>query len=175
MNEGRKVELAAHDPAWAAQAQTEGARVVSALGTPVLAMHHIGSTAIAGILAKPIVDMMGVVTSLADIDVHERTMRALGYDWRGEFGIAGRRFCPLDDARGRRIFHVHFYADGHPEIEGNLAFRDYMRTHIDEALAYEAEKIRAAGLHPDDRAAYTTEKAVWVSACRERALAWARA
>ena len=127
MNEGRKVELAAHDPAWAAQAQTEGARVVSALGTPVLAMHHIGSTAIAGILAKPIVDMMGVVTSLADIDAHERPMRALGYDWRGEFGIAGRRFCPLDDPRGRRIFHVHFYADGHPEIEGNLAFRDYMR------------------------------------------------
>lgn len=174
MNEGKQVELAVHDPAWADRAIAAIQQLRQALGDVVLEAHHIGSTAIPGILAKPIVDLMLVVPSLEAIDAREPVVCGLGYDWRGELGIAGRRFCSHDNASGRRILHAHFYADGNPEIEANLAFRDYMRSHPDEARAYEIEKIRAARLHPDDRAAYTNEKAAWVSARRLVALDWAR-
>lgn len=174
MNEGRLVELAAHDPAWAAKAAAEIERLRAVLGNVVVEAHHIGSTAIPDIMAKPIVDLMLVVRSLAAIDGCEMTVRGLGYNWRGEFGIPGRRFCSLDDATGKRVLHCHFYAAGNSEIEANVAFRDYMRAHADEARAYQGEKIRAAALHPDDRTAYTNEKAAWVSAKRAQALAWAR-
>lgn len=174
MNEGKLVELAPHDPGWADKAAAEIARLRSALGDVVVMAHHIGSTAIPGILAKPIIDLMLVVRSLAAIDACEMTVRGLGYNWRGEFGIAGRRFCSPDDVNGRRVLHAHFYAVGNAEIEANLAFRDYMQGHPDEAHAYQLEKVRAAALHPDDRTAYTNEKAAWVSAKRAQALAWAR-
>jgi GrpB-like predicted nucleotidyltransferase (UPF0157 family) len=174
MSERRLVELVAHDPAWAQRAAVEAERIRGALGDLVIVVHHIGSTSIAGILAKPIIDLMPIVRSLDDLDARESDVRALGYDWRGEFGIAGRRFCPMDDATGRRIAHAHFFAPDSGEIEPNLAFRDYLRAHPDEARAYEAEKLRAAKLHPDEPLAYTDEKGAWIRAAKARALAWAR-
>lgn len=174
MSDKRPVVLVAHDPAWTKRAAHERMRVVGALGDTILAVHHIGSTSIPGILTKPIVDLMPVVRSLDLLDAQEDAMAALGYVWRGEFGIAGRRFCTLNDAAGRRIVHVHFFAPDSCEIEPNLAFRDYLRAHRDEALAYQAEKLRAAALHPDDSGAYTEEKGAWIRACKARALAWAR-
>lgn len=174
MNDKRPVVLVAHSPAWTQRAAHERTRLVGALGDTILAVHHIGSTSIPGILTKPIVDLMPIVRSLDLLDGQEGAVRALGYEWRGEFGIGGRRFCTLNDAAGKRIVHVHFFAPDSGEIEPNLAFRDYLRAHRDEALAYEAEKMRAARLHPDDSFAYTEEKGAWIMACKARALAWAR-
>jgi GrpB-like predicted nucleotidyltransferase (UPF0157 family) len=174
MNDKRPVVLVAHDPAWTIRAAYERMRIVDALGELILAVHHIGSTSIPGIIAKPIVDLMPIVQSLHLLDAQESAVRGLGYEWRGEFGIEGRRFCSLNDTAGKRIVHVHFFARDCSEIEPNLAFRDYLRAHRDEALAYQAEKLRAAALHPDDSTAYTEEKGVWIRACKARALAWAR-
>jgi GrpB-like predicted nucleotidyltransferase (UPF0157 family) len=173
--ERRPVRLVAHDAAWAACAVHEAARIQAALGDLVIVVHHIGSTSIPGILAKPIIDLMPIVRSIAELDTREGDVRALGYDWRGEFGIVGRRFCPMDDAAGKRIVHAHFFAPDSPEIAPNLAFRDYLRTHVDEARAYEAEKRRAAALHPEDPIGYTDEKGAWIRAAKARALAWAAA
>ena len=172
--ERRSVELVPHDPVWADVARAEAERLKRVLGRVLVQVHHIGSTAIPGIRAKPIVDLLPIVGRLEDLDARADTVKALGYDWRGEFGIPGRRYCSLDDAAGKRIVHGHFFATDSDEIEPNLAFRDYLRAHRDEALAYEAEKIRAAALHPDDSGAYTEEKGVWVRACKARALTWAR-
>src|SRR5690348_16655931 len=87
------VELWPHDPAWAGLAEAESARLAGVLGDNLLTVHHIGSTAIAGIRAKPIVDLLPVVRDLAALDAKEAEMVALGYVWRGEFGLPGRRFC----------------------------------------------------------------------------------
>lgn len=174
MGEKRPVILVAHNPAWTQRAADERLRLVRTLGDTIVAVHHIGSTSIPGILAKPIVDLLPVVTSLDLLDAQADAVRALGYEWRGEFGIPGRRYCSLNDAAGKRIVHVHFFAIDSGEIRPDLAFRDYLRAHRDEALAYQAEKMRAAVLHPDDSGAYTEEKGAWVRACMARALAWAR-
>jgi GrpB-like predicted nucleotidyltransferase (UPF0157 family) len=174
MSERRAVELVPHDLAWAARATSEAQRLSGAVGDALITVHHIGSTSVPGIKAKPIVDLLAVVSDLAALDAREADVRALGYDWRGEFGIAGRRYCPLNDSGGKRVVHAHFFAEGSDEIARHLAFCRYLRAHPDEAQAYEAEKLRAVALHPDDSGAYTGEKGVWIKACEARALVWAR-
>ena len=168
--ERRVVELVEHSPAWASEAQAATARIVDALGSTLVDVHHVGSTSIAGIRAKPIIDLLPVVRDLDALDADAPRLRALGYEWRGEFGIPGRRYCTLDDAvtRRRRV-QVHSFAAGHPEIERMLLFRDYLRSHPGEARAYEAEKERCRLLHPDDTMAYAEAKTAWIRACEVRA------
>jgi GrpB-like predicted nucleotidyltransferase (UPF0157 family) len=174
MSKRRSVELVPHDPAWAARSTSEAQRLSGAVGDALITVHHIGSTSVPGIKAKPIIDLLAVVSDLAALDAREADVRALGYDWRGEFGIAGRRYCPLNDAGGKRVVHAHFFAEGSDEIARHLAFCRYLQAHPDEAQAYEAEKLRAVALHPDDSGAYTEEKGAWIRACEARALVWAR-
>jgi GrpB-like predicted nucleotidyltransferase (UPF0157 family) len=167
-----KVTLAPHDSAWAGMAAAEIARIAPAVGETLIRIEHIGSTAIPGIAAKPTVDLMPVVRLLPVLDTRREAVEALGYLWRGEFGIAGRRYC-VREQDGRRLFHVHFYEDGSPQIATQLAFRDYLRTHRNEALAYEAIKREAAAAHPDNSLKYNDHKSGWIRACQERAKAWA--
>ncbi len=75
-------------------------------------------------------------------------------------------------ATGRRLFNVHIFETGTPEIACLLAFRDYVRVHRDEALAYESENKRAAALHPSDTLAYNDAKSPWIKQCEARALVW---
>lgn len=171
MADATQVVLTPHDPDWAKMAETEGARIAEALGDVFMRIEHIGSTAIPGIAAKPTVDLMPIVRDIAAADERRGAMEALGYLWRGEFGIPGRRYCVLE-RDGKRLFHVHIFADGHPNIATQLIFRDYLRTHRDEAEAYEAIKREAAAAHPWNSLAYNDHKSAWIVACQERAKAW---
>ena len=168
-----KVELVPHDPKWVSIAAAETDRVAKALGETLITIHHVGSTAIPGIVAKPTIDLMPIVHSLMEADEHEAEIRALGYEWRGEFGLEGRRYCTLTDASGRRLFNVHVFEAGSPHARRMLCLRDYLRANPAEALAYGAEKQRAATLHPDDTLAYNAEKEAWIQACEQRTQAWA--
>lgn len=169
------ITLVKHDPAWAEQARQEGLRLRGVLGDNLIVVHHIGSTAIPDIEAKPIIDLIPEVRDLAALDACEAQVRALGYDWRGEFGLPGRRFCVLSDAQGRRLVHVHAYQSGSSEIARHLAFRDYLRAHPDQARDYVAVKMAARERHPWDQLAYNDAKDGWIKACERRALAWASA
>ena len=162
------IVLARHDPAWATRALRLGEALRGVVGDAMLAVHHIGSTAIAGIRAKPIVDLLPVVGGLEEIDAKQASVEAAGYVWLGECGIAGRRYCVLVEG-GRRIAQLHVFAAGAPDIARYLAFRDYLRARPDEARAYEAEKLRAQALHPGDVLAYADEKSAWIRGCLERA------
>lgn len=166
-----EIVLAPSDPVWALRAEAEGRRLAAAFGEDLVAVEHIGSTAIPGIVAKPILDLLPVVRTLAAADRAREAVEALGYRWQGEYGIPGRRFCTLDD-RGRRIVHAHVFAEGDPQVARHLAFRDYLRAHPDESRAYEQEKLRARARHPHDRAAYADDKGPWIRACDERAARW---
>lgn len=172
MADATRVTLTPHDPDWAKMAEAEGARIAEALGDIFLRVEHIGSTAIPGIEAKPTVDLMPVVRDIALADERRGAMEALGYLWRGEFGIEGRRYCVLE-RDGKRLFHVHIFADGHSNIATQLMFRDYLRAHRDEALAYQAIKREAAAAQPDNSLAYNDHKSAWIVACQTRAKAWA--
>jgi GrpB-like predicted nucleotidyltransferase (UPF0157 family) len=135
-----QVTLVQHDPSWASQAYREGERLKAAIGDAILAVHHIGSTAIPGIYAKPILDLIPVVRSLADLDTNQQAVEGLGYAWWGEYGLPGRRYCTLDNPQtGNRMVQLHCFAQGSQEITRHLAFRDHLRSHPVLAREYEAE------------------------------------
>lgn len=169
------VLLLPHDPRWAERAAREAARLRDALGENLVRVHHIGSTAIPGIEAKPIVDLLPEVRAIEAVELANDAMRALGYGVHGEFGIAGRRyFTWVNPASSQRELHVHVFEQGSEHVARHLAFRDYMRAHPADARAYEAEKRRCRDLHPKDSRAYSEAKSPWIAAAQERALAWGR-
>jgi len=140
----------------------------------LLVVHHIGSTSIPAIIAKPIVDLMPVITDLAALDAADEKVRAFGYRWYGELGIPSRRYCTLPDAAtGKRIFNVHCFTQDSDQIARYLAFRDFLRAHRAVAKEYEAEKIRAAALHPDDTLKYNDAKNDRVKRIEREPLVWA--
>ena len=157
------VLLVAHDPRWAGEAEREARRVRDAVTPDVLHVHHIGSTAIPGIAAKPILDLLGVAIDLAALDAMRERVTAIGYAWHGEYGLPGRRYCTLTDATtGERRVQLHAYSAGNRAIDRHLACRDYLRARSGVAQAYEREKQRCAALHGHDSHAYTDCKAAWI-------------
>ncbi len=137
------VELHPHSARWAEMAAEEALRLKRALGDELIVVHHIGSTAIPGIKAKPVVDLLPIVADIARFDAREDAVRALGYRWFGEYGLPGRRYCYLKDpVTGLRLFQLHCYQRDSPEVPRHLAFRDYLRAH--PALARNTRPRRSA-------------------------------
>lgn len=170
------VDLQPHSPAWHDAAVREEQRLLEALGPQLIAVHHIGSTAIAGIVAKPILDLIPEIRSLTAFDAWQPVLLQLGYEWWGEYGMAGRRYATLTDgATGQRCIQLHIFATGSPHIERHLAFRDFLRAHSEKAREYEAIKLRSRDQHPADSHAYSDAKSDWIRATEADALAFYRA
>ena len=143
------VRLLPHDPQWAEQASREETRILAAVWPAIIEMHHVGSTSIPGIAAKPIIDLVGVSPDLGTLEAARPKIEELGYAWHGEYGLEGRRFCTLSDPdTGLRKFHLHCYADGDHSIRRHLAFRDYLRARPAMAEAYQRMKEGCAARHP---------------------------
>lgn len=166
-----QVELTPHNPNWAAMAEAESAALAIALGSCLVQVHHVGSTSIPGIHAKPIIDLLPVVSSLAELDRRRSDIEALGYQWWGEYGLPGRRYLTKSDpTTGRRLTQAHCFLQGSPEITRHLAFRDHLRARPDLAQAYDREKRRCRDAHPNDSHAYGDCKARWINAVESEAL-----
>lgn len=169
------VELLPHTLHWAVMANNETEKLREQLGDEVIAVHHIGSTSIAGICAKPIIDLLPVVRSVERLDGCEAAFQSLGYRYWGEYGIAGRRYCEREDAAtGKRLFQLHCFEPQSFQVERHLAFRDFLRSNAKWAAAYEADKQRCQSLHPNDSHAYSDAKSAWISEHLPAAIDWFR-
>jgi GrpB-like predicted nucleotidyltransferase (UPF0157 family) len=167
------VELHDHDPSWLEDARLEASRLMAVLGGAIEGVHHIGSTAIPGIKAKPILDLMPVTISLAALDTCRSKFEGLGYVWWGEYGLPGPRYCTLDDPEtGRRLIQLHCYEQNSADIIRHLAFRDYLKAISALAREYELEKLRCRELYPADSHAYSDWKSAWVGLVEAQAVAW---
>ena len=164
--------VVAHDPKWAAAFETEAEAVQSALPGVPLVLHHIGSTSIPDILAKPIIDMMGVATRFDALDAQAGNLEALGYENMGAFGIEDRRYFRKCDAHGTRTHHLHVFLEGSRHIDRHLAFRDYLRVHPQEAAAYSALKQSLMADGPLSWDAYLDGKDAFIKEAEAKALAW---
>ena len=148
------------------------AEKLNVLGPCLVTVHHIGSTSVPGLAAKPIIDLMPLVTDLPSLDRVRKRVEAIGYQWHGAYGISGRRYCTLSDETGSRIAQLHFFSFKSPHVARHLAFRNYLRAYPDVRDAYEAEKRRARELYPNDSHGYSDEKAPWIEKILKIAVAW---
>lgn len=169
--EADRVRLVPHDPRWAVAFAAEAARLREAIGPYALAVEHIGSTAIPGIPAKPILDIGVAVRRFEEATACVPLLERLGYEYLGENGIPRRHFL----RRGHpTTHHLHIFELGSSRWEEHLLFRDYLRSHPDEAQRYAALKRELARCHPEDRDAYLQGKAAFIAAVLAAARAWQR-
>ncbi len=160
-----------HDPRWAGVFERARASLARALAVPTTCIHHIGSTAVPGILAKPIIDILVEAQALDHLDAATPAMEGLGYEVMGEFGIAGRRYFRKSSETGIRLVHVHGFLKGSPGAIRHLAFRDFLLENPEVAQDYSRLKQRAL---EDWRGmdAYIAGKAQFVQATERLALEW---
>ena len=167
----REICVVSYNPDWPEQFQAEANDIIEVLGENAISTHHIGSTAIPGIFAKPTIDILLVVKSHTFLDANQDAFRTLGYQPMGENGIPGRRYF-RKLAGEQHLFHVHAFEVGHPDIARHLDFRDYLRSHPEEARAYAAMKVGLAARHRYDAVRYSEGKADFIQEIDRRAAAW---
>jgi len=163
------VVLVPPDPDWANLARRLAADLKQLLGPNCEEVHHIGSTSIPGIWAKPIVDLLPVVSRLEALDAMQPQVEAAGYQWYGEYGLEGRRLLLWHEGP-RRVANIHCYQAGAPGLRRHLAFRDYLRSRPELAREYEQLKLHCSCLHIDDVQAYNDCKNDWIRRMEEEAL-----
>lgn len=156
----RFVELLPYDPAWQQMFAEAASEIKTILQENCLHIHHIGSTAIPNIYAKPIIDLLPVVKDLQLIDALNAKFEALGYVCMGEYGIPGRRF--YWKSKHKRTHHIHLFEQGSTEVSRHVAFKDFMLAHTDYAQAYSQIKRNLAEVFPDDIENYVNGKASFV-------------
>lgn len=169
------VRVLPHDVRWGRIFAEEARSLRASFGPAAVAIHHIGSTSVRGIVAKPVIDVLLEASCVEALDAEDRlaAVRVRGYEAMGEFGIPGRRYFRRDIA-GRRAFQVHAFNAGSPAAGRHLAFRDFLRTHADVALRYSVLKEGLAAAHPNDMNAYIEGKNPFIEKTERRALAWRR-
>ncbi|MXJ74052.1 GNAT family N-acetyltransferase, partial [Escherichia coli] len=134
------------------QFEQEAEGIKKALGGNCIEIHHIGSTSVPGLAAKPIIDMIPVVLDISKVDSANAAMQVLGYEAKGEYGIPFRRY--FQKGYNLRTHHAHIFERGNSEIERHLKFRDWMRAHPEDREAYACLKQELAHQHPYDITAY---------------------
>ena len=161
---GGSIVVVAYDPAWPAMFEQEGARLGGALGPLVVGIEHVGSTAIPGLAAKPIIDLMIGVQSLIEArSLAVEPLHALGYAYIPDYEswLPGELFF-RKGMPGPWTHHVHMMEPSNPQWERRLLFRDYLRGHPEAADAYAGLKRKLAAEFGDDIAAYRTAKNAFV-------------
>lgn len=136
------VEFVPYNLQWPEWFGREAKLIQQALGDNCITIHHIGSTSVPGLSAKPTIDMLPVVRDIQAVDRATKTMESLGYEAKGEYGIAFRRF--FQKRKSVTAHNVHVYQENDPEITRYLKFRDWMRSHPEDAKAYAELKQKLA-------------------------------
>ncbi len=169
----RAVVVEEWSPHWAEQYAQAAAQLHKLLGDALASLHHIGSTAVPGMAARPTLDLLGVANDLDRIEARDVHLLMHGWQPRGESGIPGCRSYSKGGA-GRPSHRLRIYAAGHPEIDDHLALVAYLNAHLDEADAYAAHKRALAAQHPWSIEEYRAGREPLRRALGARARAWFR-
>ncbi|HVF09365.1 MAG TPA: GrpB family protein [Abditibacteriaceae bacterium] len=163
------VNLRPYDPRWPSLFMAERDRLMSLLPESFIAIQHFGSTAVPGLAAKPIIDILAGVASMPAADSLIEPLCRAHYTTSADFnaGLADRRWL-MRWANGHRTHHLHLVVYGGNEWQRRLAFRDALRSDPEIARRYELLKIELAARFADDREAYTEAKAEFVQSTIER-------
>jgi GrpB-like predicted nucleotidyltransferase (UPF0157 family)/GNAT superfamily N-acetyltransferase len=134
MKEIKKIEVVPYNSNWPKLFELEAAQIKKVLGNICTEVHHIGSTSVPGLAAKPKIDIIAVVKDHPSKTITK--LETIGFDYRGEYNIPMRYFFRTISV------NLHVYQERHPEIELNLTFRDYLRNHPKLRNEYAALKTK---------------------------------
>ena len=167
------VEIVDYDPRWPHLFDEEAERLRAVLDPSlIVGLEHFGSTAIAGLSAKPIIDILIAVRSLAAARASfVDALRKLDYVYWADNPKKDRMFFVkgMPPFGSKRSHHVHV-TELHGEMWQRLAFRDYLRAHPEEVATYDRLKRRLAAEHQTDREAYTDAKSTYVGSVMRKAI-----
>ncbi|WMJ81656.1 GrpB family protein [Clostridium sp. MB40-C1] len=171
-NQVRVIEVVEYSPSWKEEFIKESKLIQDVMDKEILKIHHIGSTSIPGIFAKPIIDFLVEVKDINNIDMYNDDLSKLGYIAKGEYGIKGRRFF----LKGlyHRTHHIHVFETGNSEIERHLNFRDYMIDHPEEANDYGELKKELAIKFRYDIDGYCDGKDAFIKDIDRKAYEWSK-
>ena len=167
----RRICVVSHDELWPGLFAAESAALAAAFGGRATEIHHVGSTSVTGLPAKPIIDILVITDDIGQVDSLNPALIALGYEPQGEYGIPGRRFFTKGSDLNRS-HHVHVFQQDHPEVGAMLDFRDYLCSHPRQAAEYGRLKEELAVLCEDDIIAYNAGKDAFVKELIGEARAW---
>jgi GrpB-like predicted nucleotidyltransferase (UPF0157 family) len=161
LNNDDSVLIQDYDSSWPHAFSKLATRVKAALGSLVVTIEHIGSTAVPGLAAKPIIDLDVVLASSADLPEAIRLLTIIGYAHEGDLGIPGREAfrSPPDDPR----HHLYVVSAGANELRRHLTFRDALRADRDLREKYAALKRSLAVQYKNDRNSYTQGKSDFIA------------
>jgi GrpB-like predicted nucleotidyltransferase (UPF0157 family) len=169
MAEDQLVRVLPYDPTWPERFEREREALLTVLGEHVSGgVHHVGSTAVPGLSAKPTIDIMAGVAGLDESRACFEPLSAAGYQYAPYRPDEMHWFCKPDPVR--RQFHLHLVPRDSRRFAATLAFRDALRSDPGCAAEYEAMKLRLAERFADDREAYTAAKADFILETSARAL-----
>ncbi len=170
-NTGRKrvIEVVNHNNEWENAYEKEAAKIKNIIKNTI-AIHHIGSTAIKGIKAKPVIDILVEVKNITKVDEYNKRMEKIGYMAKGEFGIPERRY--FQKGEPQHTHHVHVFEIGNPEISRHICFRDYLNSHPEEAEQYSVLKEKLAEEYRHDAVGYSEGKSSFIKEIDRKAVSW---
>lgn len=160
-----QISIVPYNPDWPHLFKEEASLLQEALGANCLEIHHMGSTSVAGLAAKPIIDILPVVKDILKVDPQK--LEDLYYTARGELGMAFRRY--FHKGEGMRTHHVHVWEEGSPEIQKHLLFCDYLRQNPEEREKYARLKYHLATQFKDDPFSYGQGKEGLIKEILEKA------
>lgn len=164
------IALAEPDPAWRDRFAVLHDQILAAVGDRAMAVEHVGSTAVPGLVAKPVIDVALGVRDISEAGQMVPALREIGWAYAENLGEEPDHLFLFRLEGGRRAAHLHLTPHGSTRWQGWLTFRERLRASTPDAAAYTRLKRDLALQHPGDREAYTAGKAAFVS----RVLATAR-
>jgi len=156
----RRVEVVSYNSNWKKMYKRESEKIKNTLNDIIIDIHHIGSTAIPGIKAKPVIDILAEVKDIEAVDQYNHEMEELGYEVMGEYGIPKRRF--FRKGGNKRTHHIHIFQAGNEEIERHINFKEYLITHPDKRREYSKLKEKLANKYTYDVESYTNGKSDFI-------------
>jgi GrpB-like predicted nucleotidyltransferase (UPF0157 family) len=157
--ESGTVRVVPYDPDWPILFRDEARRIAEAIAPLPIRVEHTGSTAVPGLAAKPVLDILGGYPAGSTVKQYVERIVSCGYVHRGDQGIAGREFF----RRGvPRAYHLHLAEIDSPFWRDHLAFRNYLRMHADLRDEYSRLKLALAADFPNDRESYIERKSDFV-------------
>lgn len=150
------IQVVPYDPHWPKAFEEEAKKLEGILGKNCVKIYHIGSTAVPGLHAKPVIDIMVVVNDILDVDNESHQFEKLGYTAKGEFGIPFRRH--FQKGNSHRTHNIHIFEEGAAEVHHHIHFRDYLRDTPQASEEYARLKLELAKKHPHNIIAYCEGK-----------------